>query len=63
MRREGKRVRVNVQLIDATNDKHLWAQNYDRELTDVFAIQTDLAQEIASALKATQTLIRTAPSR
>jgi TolB-like protein/regulator of sirC expression with transglutaminase-like and TPR domain len=53
VRREGKRVRINVQLIDATNDKHLWAQIYDRELTDVFAIQTDLAQEIASALKAT----------
>ena len=53
VRREGKRVRVNVQLIDAANDKHLWAQIYDRELTDVFAIQTDLAQEIASALRAT----------
>jgi TolB-like protein/Flp pilus assembly protein TadD len=53
VRREGKRVRVNVQLIDASNDKHLWAQIYDRELTDVFAIQTDLAQEIGLALKAT----------
>jgi TolB-like protein len=53
VRREGKRVRVNVQLPDAAHDKHLWAQIYDRELTDVFAIQTDLAQEIASALKAT----------
>lgn len=53
VRREGKRVRVNAQLIDATNDQHLWAQIYERELTDVFAIQTDLAQEIASALKAT----------
>jgi TolB-like protein/Flp pilus assembly protein TadD len=53
VRREGSKVRVNVQLIDVSNDKHLWAQIYDRELTDVFAIQTDLAQEIASALKAT----------
>ena len=53
VRREGNRVRVNVQLIDASNDKHLWAQIYDRELTDVFAIQTDLAQEISGALKAT----------
>jgi serine/threonine-protein kinase len=53
VRREGNRVRVNVQLIDASNDKHLWAQIYDRELTDVFAIQTDLAQEISAALKAT----------
>ena len=46
-------MRINVQLIDASNDKHLWAQVYDRELTDVFAIQSELAQEIASALKAT----------
>ena len=53
VRREGKRVRVNVQLIDAATDKHLWAQVYDRELTDVFAIQSELAQKIASALKAT----------
>ena len=53
VRREGKRVRINVQLIDASNDKHLWAQIYDRELTDVFAIQSELAREIAGALKAT----------
>lgn len=52
VRREGKRVRINVQLIDAANDRHLWAQIYDRELTDVFAIQSELAQKIASALKA-----------
>ncbi|MEY2530029.1 MAG: hypothetical protein QOI96_114 [Verrucomicrobiota bacterium] len=52
VRREGNRVRVNVQLIDATNDEHIWANNYDRDLTDVFAIQTDLAHEIAGALQA-----------
>jgi TolB-like protein/Flp pilus assembly protein TadD len=52
VRRDGNRVRVNVQLIDATNDRHLWAEDYDRELTDVFAIQTDLAQEITFALRA-----------
>lgn len=52
VRREGNRVRVNVQLIDATNEGHLWANNYDRDLTDVFAIQTDLAHEIADALQA-----------
>jgi TolB-like protein/Flp pilus assembly protein TadD len=52
VRREGNRVRVNVQLIDATTDEHLWANNYDRDLTDVFAIQTDLAHEIANALQA-----------
>src|SRR5712691_1962520 len=52
VRREGNRVRVNVQLINANNDEHLWANNYDRDLTDVFAIQTDLAHEIAAALQA-----------
>src|SRR5437764_3231047 len=52
VRREGNRVRVNVQLINAANDEHLWASNYDRDLTDVFAIQTDLAHEIANALQA-----------
>ena len=52
VRREGNRVRVNVQLINADNDQHLWAEDYDRELTDVFAIQTDLAQNIAGELKA-----------
>src|SRR5437016_13751906 len=52
VRRIGNRVRVNVQLINAENDEHIWAEDYDRELTDVFAIQTDLAQKIASALQA-----------
>src|SRR6266704_2466975 len=52
VRRSGNRVRVNVQLINASNDEHIWAEDYDRDLTDVFAIQTDLAQKIASALQA-----------
>jgi TolB-like protein/Flp pilus assembly protein TadD len=52
VRRIGNRVRVNVQLIDASSDEHIWAEDYDRDLTDVFAIQTDLAQKIASALQA-----------
>ena len=52
VRRSGNRVRVNVQLIDAANDEHIWANNYDRDLNDVFAIQTDLAKEIAGALQA-----------
>jgi TolB-like protein len=52
VRRIGNRVRVNVQLINANNDEHIWAEDYDRDLTDVFAIQTDLAQRIASALQA-----------
>jgi len=52
VRREGNRVRVNVQLINADTDEHIWAEDYDRELTDVFAIQTDLAQKIANELRA-----------
>jgi TolB-like protein/class 3 adenylate cyclase/cytochrome c-type biogenesis protein CcmH/NrfG len=52
VRRIGNRVRVNVQLINADNDEHVWAEDYDRDLTDVFAIQTDLAQKIVSELRA-----------
>ena len=52
VRRSGNKVRVNVQLIDATNDQHLWAEDYDGDLSDVFKIQTDLATRIASALQA-----------
>jgi len=52
VRRIGNRVRVNVQLINTANDEHIWAEDYDRDLTDVFAIQTDLAQKIASELRA-----------
>jgi serine/threonine-protein kinase len=52
VRRSGNKVRVNVQLIDANTDEHLWANDYDRDVTDVFAIQSDLAQDIAEALKA-----------
>jgi TolB-like protein/Tfp pilus assembly protein PilF len=52
VRRIGNRVRVNVQLINADTDEHLWAEDYDRDLTDVFAIQSDLAQKIARELQA-----------
>jgi TolB-like protein/Tfp pilus assembly protein PilF len=52
VQRIGNRVRVTVQLIDAANDEHIWANNYDRDLNDVFAIQTDLSKEIAGALQA-----------
>src|SRR5438034_4259150 len=52
VRRSGNRVRLNVQLIDANSDEHVWANDYDRDVTDVFAIQSDLAQNIADALKA-----------
>jgi len=46
------KVRVNVQLIDARADSHLWAKTYDRDMKDVFAIQTEVAQEIADSLQA-----------
>jgi TolB-like protein/Tfp pilus assembly protein PilF len=52
VRRYGNKVRVGVQLIDATSDKHIWAEDYDGDLTDVFKIQTDLAHQIADALQA-----------
>lgn len=52
VRKDGNRVRVNVQLINAVNDEHIWSEVYDRDLTDVFAIQTDLAQKIAKELQA-----------
>jgi protein kinase/serine/threonine-protein kinase len=48
----GPRVRIVGQLIDARNDKHLWADTYDRDLKDIFAIQSEVAQTIAAALKA-----------
>src|SRR5438034_7156542 len=46
------KVRVNAQLIDARNDAHLWAQTYDRDLADVFAIQSEIAEAIAQQLQA-----------
>src|SRR6058998_2682070 len=52
VRRSGNKVRVNVQLIDATTDEHVWANDYDGDVTDVFAIQSDLAQKIAGELRA-----------
>jgi len=45
-------VRVNVQLIDAESDSHLWAERYDRKLTDIFAVESDIASNIAEALQA-----------
>jgi serine/threonine protein kinase/tetratricopeptide (TPR) repeat protein len=52
VRRSGDRVRIVAQLIDVSADRHLWAETYDRRLTDIFAIQTDVALQIASALRA-----------
>ena len=55
VQRAGDRVRVTGQLINALTDEHLWAKNYDRDLTDIFAIQSELAREISSSLSAVLT--------
>src|SRR5262249_38212668 len=52
VQRAGTRVRVNAQLVDARTDRHLWAQTYDRDLADVFAIQSEIAKAIADQLQA-----------
>ena len=52
VQRSGNRVRVNAQLVDARTDRHLWAQTYDRNLADVFAIQSEIAKTIADQLQA-----------
>jgi serine/threonine-protein kinase len=52
VRQAGDRVRIVAQLIDAEADRHLWSETYDRQLTDIFAIQADVALQIAAALKA-----------
>jgi TolB-like protein len=52
VQRASGKVRVNVQLIDARSDAHLWAQTYDRDLADVFAIQSEIAKAIAEQLRA-----------
>jgi serine/threonine protein kinase/cytochrome c-type biogenesis protein CcmH/NrfG len=53
VRRNGNHVRVSTELIDARNDHTIWADSYDRDLTDIFAIQSDVAQTIAGKLAAT----------
>ncbi len=54
VQRSGNRVRINIQLVDATTDRHLWAETYDRELTaeNVFEIQGEIARAVATALEA-----------
>jgi len=51
VQRAGGRIRVSVQLIDARTDSHLWAEHYDRDFADVFAIQSEIAQKIADQLR------------
>ena len=50
VRKSGNRVRITAQLIDATTGGHLWAERFDRELTDIFAVQDDVTQHIVGAL-------------
>ena len=52
VRKAGNRLRVAVQMIDAAKDRHIWAENYDRNFDDIFAIQSDIATQVAGALKA-----------
>jgi TolB-like protein len=52
VQRSGNRVRVNAQLVDVRTDRHLWGQTYDRDLADVFAIQSEIAKSIADQLEA-----------
>ena len=51
LRKAGNRVRITTQLIDVNTDAHVWAQSYDRELDDVFAVQSDIAKQVADALR------------
>ena len=55
VRKAGNRVRVTGQLIDAANGAHVWADRFDRELTDIFAVQDELTREIIAALRVTLT--------
>jgi len=55
VQKPGDQVRVNVQLIHAATDTHLWAETYDRKLTDVFAVESEIAKAIAERLKANLT--------
>src|SRR5262249_5190760 len=52
VQRFGNRVRVSAQLIDAHNDIHIWAEKYERDLADVFSIQSEIAESIADRLRA-----------
>ena len=53
VQKSGDRVHINVQLIQADTDAHLWAQSYDRQLIDIFAVEAEVAKRIADALSAT----------
>jgi len=68
VQKAGDKVRINVQLLDARSDTHLWAKSYDRNFNDIFAVESDVAQEIAEALRAKlspsqSNALTTAPTR
>jgi TolB-like protein/class 3 adenylate cyclase len=68
VQKAGDKVRVNVQLLDARSDTHLWAKSYDRNFNDIFTVESDVAQEVAETLRAklssTQTnVLAAAPTR
>lgn len=50
VRKVGDRVRINAQLVEATTGGHLWTERYDRDLTDIFALQDEITQKIVAAL-------------
>jgi TolB-like protein/Flp pilus assembly protein TadD len=68
VRRAGNQVRITVQLIEASTDEHLWSETYDRELADIFAVQSEVAENITGKLKVELSVdvlesIRTAPTQ
>ncbi len=67
VQKSGQKVRINAQLIEAESDKHLWSDYYDRDLIDIFAVQTEIAKSVAKELRATitpkaQSIIETVPT-
>ncbi len=60
MRRDGTRTHINVQLIKAADGAQIWAENYERDMSDAFAIQSEVALRIASALKANLSALESA---
>jgi adenylate cyclase len=53
VRKSGNRVRITAQLVEGASDSHLWAERYDRDLSDIFALQDEISQAIVKALKLT----------
>jgi TolB-like protein len=62
VRKSGARIRITAQLIEASSDKHLWSETYDRELTDIFAVQDEISLAIVDALKTALSIDIAAPA-